>query len=246
VTSRNVYSRLWFSTFLGDIDGNVVGREIAFLTRHLPSDEFVKVLDLCCGPGRHLAPLTSLGYHVTGLDVDDHALIAARGGVPINASASFVRGDIRALPIRSHSLDAAICMWQSFGHFDDTGNRAVLADVARTLRSRGRFVLDIYHCGFYARAQGDRYIERYGLRVAERRRMSGSRLSVELQYDYAAGSERPAGLDEFDWRLYTPEEIITEAAMVGLNPRLWCTDFDESRAPSAESARMQIVFEKNG
>ena len=68
---------------------------------------------------------------------------------------------------------------------------------------------------------------------------------MELQYDYAARSERPAGLDEFDWRLYTPEEIITEAAMVGLNPRVWCTDFDEERAPSERSARMQIVFEKN-
>ena len=33
--------------------------------------------------------------------------------------------------------------------------------------------------------------------------------------------------------------------MVGLNPRVWCTDFDESRAPSEQSARMQIVFEKN-
>ena len=245
MTSRNVYSRLWFSTFLGDIDGNAVGREVAFLTRHLPPDEFVNVLDLCCGPGRHLAPLSGVGHHMIGLDIDHQAIVAARGGIPADASASFVRGDIRALPFRAGSLDAVTCMWQSFGHFDDSGNRAVLADIARTLRPRGRFVLDIYHRHFYARAQGDRYIERYGLRVAERRWMTGTRLWVELQYDYGMGSERPVGLDEFDWRLYTPEEIITEAAMVGLNPRVWCTDFDESHAPSEQSARMQIVFEKN-
>jgi SAM-dependent methyltransferase len=245
VTSRNVYSRLWFSTFLGDIDGNVVGREVAFLTRQLPTDEFKSVLDLCCGPGRHLAPLASVGYHMIGLDIDGQALVAARGGVPVDAVASFVRGDIRNLPIQSGVLDAAICMWQSFGHFDDAGNRAVLADVARMLRPRGRVVLDIYHRDFYVRSQGDRVIERYGLRVAERRWVTGTRLWVELQYDYAAGSERPAGLDEFDWRLYTPEEIIAEAAMAGLTPIVSCTEFDESLAPSGGSARMQVVFEKN-
>jgi hypothetical protein len=103
----------------------------------------------------------------------------------------------------------------------------------------------VYHRDFYARTQGDRYTERYGLRVAERRWMTGNRLWVELQYDYAASGERPAGLDEFDWRLYTAEEIVTEAAIVGLNPLVWCTDFDESRAPSGESARMQVVFEKH-
>jgi SAM-dependent methyltransferase len=242
VTSRNVYSRLWFSTFLGDIDSDVVAREVAFIRRQLPLDSFRSVLDLCCGPGRHLAPLAAARYQMIGLDIDTQALIAARND---GESAAFVRGDIRALPMRTDSLDAVICMWQSFGHFDDAGNRDVLADIARVLRPRGRLVLDIYHRDFYARHQGDRVIERYGLRVAERRWMTAKRLWVELQYDYAVGSERPAGVDEFDWRLYTPDEIIAEAAHVGLSPRVSCTEFDETRAPAGETARMQLVLEKS-
>jgi len=36
--------------------------------------------------------------------------------------------------------DAVLCMWQSFGHFDETTNRQVLATIAGRLPVGGRFV----------------------------------------------------------------------------------------------------------
>src|SRR6185436_16361603 len=133
-----------------------------------------------------------------------------RAGVASGGVASFVRGDMQALPLRAASLDAVICMWQSFGHFDDAGNRGVLADAARSLRPGGCLLLDVYHRGYYERQQGERRIERYGLGVVERRWMQGNRLHVALRYEYKVGDERPAGVDEFNWRLYTPEELIDD------------------------------------
>ena len=47
--------------------------ELAFLTRHLPREEFPTILDLCCGVGRHTAPLVAKGYHVVGIDRDYNA-----------------------------------------------------------------------------------------------------------------------------------------------------------------------------
>ena len=71
----NVYTRQWFSTFLGRIDAAIVEREVAFLRRQLPAG--ARVLDLCCGPGRHAGPLSNAGYRIIGLDRDANALIDA-------------------------------------------------------------------------------------------------------------------------------------------------------------------------
>ncbi|HEY9225591.1 MAG TPA: class I SAM-dependent methyltransferase [Gemmatimonadaceae bacterium] len=239
---RNVYSRLWFSTFLGDVDADIVAPEVAFVEQQLPLGRYRTMLDLCCGPGRHLVPLAVDGYQVVGLDIDSDALDAARGSVQPFHDASFVRGDMRMLPVRTSALDSVICMWQSFGHFDEIGNRDLLAEMARVVRPGGGLLLDVYHREFYERTQGERRIERYGLRVVEQRWMDGNRLHVGLRYEYKVGDERPVGVDEFDWQLYTPDELIAEAEQVGWKLRKVCSGFDESCAPSAERPRMQLVF----
>ena len=240
--TRNHYSRLWFSTFLGDIDSDIVAPEVAFVERQFPVNRFPKMLDLCCGPGRHLAPLAASGYQMMGLDLDADALSSARTGTKAVANSCFVRGDMKALPVRDGCLDAVICMWQSFGHFDDYTNREVLADMARALRRNGCVLLDVYHREYYRRTQGERQLERYGLRVSEKRWMDGKRLRVTLRYVHQVADDKPAGVDEFDWRLYTPDELTLLAKSVGLVPRLTCTRFDESVAPSSDSSRMQLVF----
>jgi SAM-dependent methyltransferase len=191
------------------------------------------MLDLCCGPGRHVAPLMESGHRVIGLDRDAYSLGTARLMAP---AAVLVRGDMRSLPIRDESLDAAICMWQSFGHFDSAGNRSALVETHRVLRPGGVMVLDLYHREYYASATGCRTIERDGRRIQERRTMFGNRLHVSLRY------EHPDGGDEFDWLLYTPAELEEVARSVGYHHVLTCTEFDEHTPASADRPRMQLVF----
>ena len=133
------YSRQWFMTFLANIDEAVVAREVAFIARQIGKAK--SVLDLCCGPGRHAAPLADRGYDVVGLDREPTALRDARNRAP---STSFIRGDMRRLALASRSMDAVLCMWQSFGHFDAETNAATLGEMARVLRPNGRLVLDIH------------------------------------------------------------------------------------------------------
>src|SRR3569833_4240889 len=66
----HTYSPLWFRTFLEDVDPAITQREVAFVQRRMPPASHPRVLDLCCGPGRHLGPLAAAGYEPTGLDVD--------------------------------------------------------------------------------------------------------------------------------------------------------------------------------
>lgn len=233
----NAYSPLWFNTFLGEIDDAIVATEIAFLRRQLPRERFASVLDLCCGTGRHLERLSANGYRVVGVDRDARVLRLLSDV----SGASVLRADMAALPLESESMDAVICMWQSFGYLDAAANRAVLAGVARLLRPNGRFVLDVYHRDHYAQSEGERRFERGGVTVTERRSMEGRRLRVVLRYDSA---EATTGADEFDWHLYTPAELAAEGASVGLTLALACAAFDEARAPSDRDARMQLVFER--
>jgi hypothetical protein len=51
-----------------------------------------------------------------------------------------------------------------------------------------------------------------------------------------------APCDQFEWQLYSPEELADEAAKAGLELERVCTEFDEARSPTSESPRMQLVF----
>ena len=224
------YSRQWFTTFLGRIDESIVAREVGFIARQIGAAK--SVLDLCCGPGRHAAPLAERGYDVMGLDLDDASLRDACRRAP---AATFIRGDMHQLPLSSSSVDAVICMWQSFGHFDANVNAAALAEMARVLRPRGRLLLDVYHRDFHAARLGERTIERDGVRVREHRSMSNGRLRAVLTYKDGSG-------DAFDWELYVPDELAQLGARSGLTLVLACAEFDEATPASPAHPRMQLVF----
>ena len=226
----HTYSRQWFTTFLGTIDESLVAREVAFIERQIGPAR--SVLDLCCGPGRHSAPLAERGYHVVGLDLDDAAL---RDAQRRTRRTVFIRGDMRRLPLASSSVDAVLCMWQSFGHFDTDTNTATLAEMARVLRPGGRLVLDVYHRDFHAARVGERTIERDGARVREQRSMANGRLRAVLTYEDASD-------DVFDWQLYVPDEIAELGEVSGLKLELACAEFDETIVASAAHPRMQLVF----
>lgn len=227
----NAYSRLWFDTFLGHIDETLVTREVSFLTRRIRS--LGTVVDLCCGPGRHAGPLATRGFSVVGIDLDATALQRARTRAP---NARFVRADMRRIPLATGAADAVLCMWQSFGHFADAENVSGLREMARVLRPDGRIVLDLYNRHFHAAHTGERLIERDSTRVHEHRVMHGKRLRVRLRY------EPSGGVDDFEWRLYTPEDLRAIAATVGLGVVLACSEFDEGIPASVDRPRMQVVL----
>jgi len=202
--------------------------------RQLPYPSIRKVLDICCGPGRHSQALTRAGYQVIGVDLDWSALVRAQQAT--GRAAAWVQLDMQHLSALTGPFDAALCLWQSFGFFDDQNNAAVLQAVSCLLRPGGRFVLDIYHRRFFAEHQGSHQIERRGQTVSISNTLQGNRLTAQL--DYGDGKE------SFHWQLYTPQEIRTLADGCGLRCLLACTLYDEHRPAAADQPRMQLVFER--
>ena len=225
------YSRAWRETF-GRVDAASTEAEVDFLARMLPAPRFVSVLDVACGPGRHLLGLTARGYRAVGVDVD-RAVVAEARAAGLDARVGDMH-DVSTLG-GGFDFDAVICMWASFGYFDSATNAAVLDGFATRLRPGGRLVLDVYHRGFFEARQG----ERVNRGVRERKTVRGGRLYVELAYP---DGER----DRLSWQLFAPAELEAAAARVGLSALLRCSGFDERLPPTAEAPRMQLVFERPG
>jgi SAM-dependent methyltransferase len=234
MTHDNIYSSIWFETFLRTIPEAQTAAECDFLERQLPRPACTSLLDICCGMGRHALPLAARGYRVVGVDVDAHALAVAQAQG--RGQVEWLQGDMRDLSAIPGEFDGALLLWQSFGQFDAATNEEVLRQVRGRLRPGGRFVLDIYHRAFFAAHLEERRFARDGRTITETKRMDDHHLTVTLDY----GSDLPR--DEYAWDLFTPDEIVALARRVGFAPLLCCTDFDEARPASADAPRMQLVF----
>jgi SAM-dependent methyltransferase len=165
--TTNDYSSTWFELFLESIQPVQTEAEIAFITRQLPNPPYLRVLDVCCGPGRHAQQLADKNYQVVGIDINDAALDKAKkisGGKVV-----YRKLDMRELSQLSESFDAVLNLWQSFGYFDDHTNAAILGEIRNKLNPNGRLILDIYHREFFEGNQGIRQFERNGVKVTEKK-----------------------------------------------------------------------------
>jgi len=113
--------------------------EIEQVLRLLAVGPGARVLDLCCGPGRHFLELARRGFKVTGVDRTASYLEKAREGArKEKLDIEFVQDDMRRF-CRPDAFDAAAMMFTSFGYFsgDPAQNRQVLVSVCRSLKTGG-------------------------------------------------------------------------------------------------------------
>ncbi len=218
------FSPAWFATF-GRSEPAATDREIDFLTRTLPSPP-ATVLDVPCGFGRHALALETRGYRVTGVERDRFVAAEARAaGLDVHEL------DVRRLDELGGLFDAVICMWASFGWFDDQTNNEVFAAMAA--KTAHTLVLDLYTPAFFRSHQG-RFDNRG---VREDKRVEGNRLRTTLAYP--DGSQ-----DSFEWRLYEPEELEALGRPAGLRLTVVCAGFSE-QPPTDETPRTQLVFRRD-
>jgi D-alanine-D-alanine ligase len=145
------WRRIFNATYLktdGDVvdDLNITRNEVDYFSEllHLSAED--KILDLCCGQGRHSLELARKGFKkVEGLD-RSHYLIqraktqAKREGL----SLKFREGDARKLPYPSDSFDAVMLLGNSFGYFETVqDDLRVLKEIFRILKPWGRFIIDV-------------------------------------------------------------------------------------------------------
>lgn len=130
-------------------------QEVGFLVKELGLEPGMRVLDVGCGPGRHVNALAALGIETVGLDISQRFVeVGESAGVE---GATFVRGDARAMTF-DEEFDAAISLCQgAFGlggppqtldPFNLENDAAVLEGIRRALRPGGRVALTAFSSYF--------------------------------------------------------------------------------------------------
>jgi SAM-dependent methyltransferase len=231
----NEYTPHWFAAFMDTIPEEWTALEVGGVCRRLSLPEFGRVLDVGCGTGRHAALLSERGYSVTGIDREEHVLGRARASAP---RATFRRMDMRALRAIDGIFDAAVILWQSFGHFDPPTNDQVLADLAATLRPGGRLLLDLFHPASLMAEGGQPVQSPRADGVLITNVVEDGRLRSNILY--------PDGTAEtMDFELFTPQALVHRAGRAGFAVLEQCCWWDEARQPDAAVRRYQSVFERS-
>ncbi|HOJ59011.1 MAG TPA: class I SAM-dependent methyltransferase [bacterium] len=137
--------REWFNHIYLDVyahrDEIQAAEEVRATLAVLPVGPESRILDLCCGNGRHCRALRRAGYRrVVGVDYSFPLLKHAMAESP---RGNYVRADMRLLPLATAGIDAVFSFFTSFGYFQtNVENLAVLHEIARVLRPEGHFMLD--------------------------------------------------------------------------------------------------------
>jgi SAM-dependent methyltransferase len=107
-----------------------------------------KILDICCGIGRHSLGLAKLGYNVVGVDLSSSFLERASASAKkrrLSRRVRFVLADIRDLYKSVKHLgkfDAAISIFTSIGYFDERSDMNFFRDLSKLCKKNGVFVLE--------------------------------------------------------------------------------------------------------
>jgi D-alanine-D-alanine ligase len=132
-----------------DIDAVIAGVDLS------PND---RVLDLCCGQGRHAIELARRGFRcMTGVDLSHYLIELARQRArTVGAEVSFIEGDARHCALHDRTFDCVTILGNSFGYFEATEEDAALLRRAHDLlRQGGRLALDLVD-GDWLRAHFER------------------------------------------------------------------------------------------
>ncbi len=144
---RTLFNSIYLKTDADVVenDANTV-REIDLLVKAAGLEPNDRVLDLCCGQGRHSLELARRGFkNVTGVDRSRYLVRLARKRAKSRGlSVSFHEGDARKFRLPESSFQCVALMGNSFGYFDrEEDDVAVLMAVKRVLRSGGTIALDL-------------------------------------------------------------------------------------------------------
>ncbi len=103
------------------------------------------VLDLGCGPGRHIMCFARAGLSVTGVVLSAYLLNQAAHHVEQeNLDATLVQADLLAYAPQQQ-FDLITNLFSSFGYYDDSkDNQKILHHAFQWLKPAGCFVLDVF------------------------------------------------------------------------------------------------------
>ena len=219
-------------------------REVEFILKLLNLKPKAKILDLCCGYGRHSIEFAQRGFQVTGYDLSDFFIEKAKNdSSDLGLKIEFVKGDMRRLPF-DNQFDAVVNIFTSFGFFDkESDDFKVTKGVSRALKKGGLFLLDLKNREYVIRNfQRRRWRQQEDFIMLEDNffDLFTSRWELTRTLLFENGRKKE---NSFSLRMYTFTEILNLLKRSGFILESVYGDFD-FREYSLDSPRMILISRK--
>jgi len=193
-----------------------------------------RVLDLCCGPGRHAVPLALKGFHVTAVDASPFLLGKAQEHANrFNVEIDFAHADMRAFR-RPDAFDLAVSMSSSFGYFAHRADdRQVAANLHDSLGSGGVALIDVMSKELTGRFKDTWITEAENVMRVERHEIIDNWTRIKSEWILI----RDGSVQRFEYcvRIYSGQELSDLLRDVGFGDVVLYGDLDgRSYGPSAK------------
>lgn len=202
--------------YMGAI-ANDTEKETTFLANIIDAhinDRTCKVLDCCCGVGRHDYALALQGYHVSGIDIST-SQIATAHKLHSHPNVSYSVRDVRNYQLEDTDFSAVICMWTTYNylsltsdflHFIENAYKHMEGDGILVLDSKNIPALDAMRT--YSRSN---CFQGAQIQLLIHKRVIGKIQNSQYFYFIEDGDNTHFYFDEEFVRFYTLEEIETIA-----------------------------------
>ena len=176
------------------------------------------VLDVCCGPGRISVELALCGMNVTGVDITQPFLDAAKDtaedeGVKL----TLINHDMRTFTTKN-KFDAAVNVYNSFGYCDSiSDDTKILRSVYEALKDDGTFILECISRETAVRwfTEGE-WFERAGMTVLTSFSVEGAWEGLRSKW-ILIGKDGKRIEHEFVQRLYSAAELRDRLLEIGFS-----------------------------
>jgi cyclopropane fatty-acyl-phospholipid synthase-like methyltransferase len=213
-------------------------KQVDFAVKTLNVPVGSRILDIPCGNGRHSIALAKQGFRVTGIDITKHFIREAEAAAKKeNLHVEFLNKDMRNISY-SGRFDAALCLWGSFGFFDDAQNFAFLKKIYRALVKKGKFLLDVPVMETVLPAFiADHTDEIDGITVVERREFDC--LLSRMNSEWTLTMHGQAQKIKSSMRIYTCKELVSLCMEAGFSEVQ--TYGTLSKAPFSVGKRLYLI-----
>ncbi|MGB2762273.1 MAG: class I SAM-dependent methyltransferase [Minisyncoccales bacterium] len=222
-------------------------KEVDFIKKVLKLKPGMKILDLCCGYGRHSIELATRGYQIVGQDINPFFLKEAeKSAKKIGVKIQWVESDMRKIPFEKE-FDVVLNLFTSFGYFEkNEDHQKVISEVCKVLKTKGIFFLDVMNrehfiSYFKSREEEERNFSDASVLVIKRKfNFVNSRLEEKRTYIKKKGGKKET---QFSIRIFTLTELISMCQKAGLTFKESYGNYQEDPV-NFETKRCIVISQK--
>lgn len=209
-----------------------------------------RVLDLCCGQGRHSIALAKTGIDVTGVDLSEEMLaIASTSANEANVRLALRQADMRHLPDGfENQFDAVINMFTSFGYLEsEEDDQQVLHQIAKALKPGGKLLMDLLNREWVIinNEEYDWHQHQDGRIILEHRQLDLQTSTNHLTYTEILPDGTRREMSDLHMRLYTLTELTKMLTTAGLTLETVYGGFRGEKY-SVNTRRMIVIASRPG